>query len=213
MGYYRAGFNIVGVDIEPQPRYPFTFVQGDASSKLLVDALVALLRPTLIWASPPCQAHTSMSNRWRGHGKTADSHVNLIPRMRELLQRSRASYIIENVEGARHELRSPIRLTGELFGLATTRPRMFECSFAIAQPRLPPKRSTIGVYGDGPYGNLLRRRADGTEYRRASSLAEGRAALGIAWMEWRELAEAIPPNYAEWLARAFIASSTMRRSA
>jgi DNA (cytosine-5)-methyltransferase 1 len=136
-----------------------------------------------------------MSAKHRGKGTRADDHVNLIPATRDLLIASGRPYIIENVDGARRELRDPVRLTGELFGLGTHRPRIFECSFPAVQPALPPKSQTgIGVYGKAHDGRRLWTRSDGSIYRCAKSLEEGRIAMGVDWMQWRELAESIPPG-------------------
>lgn len=129
MGLHRAGFEVVGIDMKPQPRYPFRFIQAD-SLKPPVD----LMRFDLIWASPPCQAFSSMSNRWRvkGHKQTAP---DLIPQTRELLEQSGKNYIIENVTGAKKSLRNPIRLHGGMFGLSVDRQRLFECSFWFLRPK------------------------------------------------------------------------------
>lgn len=199
-GLQRAGFHVTGVDLTRQPHYC-----GDAF--LEADALtVELAGFDFVWASPPCQAHTTMSNRWRGSGGRADTHANLIPAIRERLAMAGVPYVIENVPGARRHLRSPLTLTGEMFGLGVHRPRLFETSVALLAPCKPqPARGSIGVYGKLHDGRLLWRRTDGTEQRAAASLAEARAAMGIDWMTWRELAEAIPPAYAEFIARQFLA--------
>lgn len=196
MGLHRAGYDVTGVDLHPQPRYPFRFLRADA---LTVD----LAGYDLIWASPPCQAHTTMSNRWRGQGGRADQHENLIGATRERLREADVPTILENVPGARRWLDRTVTLTGEMFGLGVHRPRLFEMSRAPVIPdRPPPSRTSIGVYGKAHDGRLLWRRKDGTEQRAAGSLAEAQAAMGIDWMQWRELAEAIPPAYSEYLARA-----------
>jgi DNA (cytosine-5)-methyltransferase 1 len=199
MGLVRAGFDVTGVDLAPQPRYPFRFLQADA---LTID----LSGYDFIWASPPCQAHTAMSNRWRGKGGKADSHVDLIAPMRDRLVASGVPYVIENVPGARKMLRDPVVLTGEMFGLGVHRPRLFECNWPLLAPPKPrPDPQSIGVYGKAHDGRLLWRRKDGTEQHAAASLVQGQRAMGIDWMQWRELAESIPPAYSYFLARQFLA--------
>jgi DNA (cytosine-5)-methyltransferase 1 len=198
MGYHRAGFEVVGVDINPQPHYPFEFHQADALTYPLggFDA---------IHASPPCQAMTTMSNRHRGKGGLADSHINLIPETRAAIGHLMLPYVIENVPGARRYLRNPVTLSGGAFGLGVDRPRLFESNILL----LGHPRATVdplGVYGKAPDGRRLFTRADGSVQRAASSVAEAQWAMGIDWMDWRELAEAIPPAYTEWIGRQLIAA-------
>jgi DNA (cytosine-5)-methyltransferase 1 len=196
-GYHAAGFEVVGVDHSPQPNYPFTFVRADSfeavARNLIKDGDFAAIH-----ASPPCQASTTMSNRWRGAGGKADSHENLIEATRELLQATGLPYVIENVPGARKWLRNPAVLTGEMFGLSVHRPRLFETNWLLLVPPKPPAaRDTVGVYGKAHDGRLLWRRKDGSEQHAASSLEEARAAMGMPWASWRGCAEAIPPAYTE----------------
>ncbi len=199
MGLHRAGFEVVGVDLAPQPRYPFAFHQADALTFPLEGF-------DFIWASPPCQAHTTMSNRWRGKGGKADSHVNLIAAMRARIKPTWLPYVIENVPGARSHLTNVVELTGEMFGLGVHRPRLFETNWRVLAPsKPPPSPQSIGVYGKHHDGRLLWKRSDGTEQRAASSLEQARVAMGIDWMEWRELAESIPPAYSEFFGRCFLA--------
>lgn len=207
MGYHRAGFEVVGVDIAPQPNYPFEFVQMDAISYAMdrghtFDA---------IHASPPCQAFTTMSNRWRGAGGKADSHPELIAVARETIRYFDPPYVIENVPGARRWLESPILLSGGMFGLQVERPRLFESSELLFTP--PPRKvdDPIGVYGKAHDGRRLFTRADGTEQRAARTLEEARQAMGIEWMDWRELAEAIPPAYTEWIGRQLLQAIAQKR--
>lgn len=194
VGYARAGFEVVGVDLKDQPNYPYEFHQGDALDWAL---RIVGTEFNAIHASPPCQAFTTMSNRWRGAGGRADTHDALIGPVRGMLQQIGLPYVIENVPGARKELRNPIALSGGSFGLGVDRLRFFECSFPVMVPPRQPVENPIGIYGKAHDGRLLFKRSDGTEQRAAKTLEEGREAMGIDWMDWRELAEAIPPSYTE----------------
>lgn len=130
MGLYRAGFDVVGVDIEPQPNYPFMFFQADALTFPLGNA-------DFIWASPPCQGFTAYKRR-KNHVRPRE---NLIPAVRErLLGRAHA---IENVPGA--PLVKPTMLCGSMFGLDVRRHRLFETSFAMVAPPLQPPRPNAAV--------------------------------------------------------------------
>lgn len=145
-GYHRAGFDVTGVDIVPRPVYPFTFRQADAFE--LLEDVDYLQSFDLVHASPPCQGYTTMSNRWRGHGGKADTWERGIAATRAGLQAAGVPYIIENVVGARAEMRAPVLLRGGDFGLEVDRPRLFESNLPIAPP--PPGRKAtkvVGVYG------------------------------------------------------------------
>lgn len=189
-GLADAGFKVVGVDIAPQPEYPFLFVQADALEYPLggVD---------FIWASPPCQAHTTL----RGLGKANAADLDLIPAVRERLVQSGIPYVIENVVGA--PLYSPLMLCGSMFGLAVRRHRLFEASFpagllASSLACSCRSRKNIAVYGKAP-GHRL---PDGVQ--RARSVEHGREAMGIDWMSWRPLTQAIPPAYSRFLAQMWL---------
>jgi hypothetical protein len=187
MGLHRAGFEVVGVDIKPQPRYPFEHHVADALTFPL-DGF------DLIWASPPCQRY-SMYARNMG---TAHNHPDLVVPVRARLEASGVPFIIENVPGA--PLRADVILCGSMFGLAVRRHRLFECSFLVglAPAACDHSRPAIPVYGHGtPQWYRMRRGNIG--------LAEKRAAMGdIDWMNRDELSQAIPPAYSEWLARRFL---------
>jgi DNA (cytosine-5)-methyltransferase 1 len=183
MGLHRAGYDVTGVDIRPQPRYPFPFIQADALR-------VSTAGVELIWASPPCQRYSIYS---RNIG-TAEIHPDLIAPIRALLVDSGAPYIIENVVGA--PLRSPTLLCGTMFGLPLLRHRLFETSFPIATltPKCAHKGNEIPVYGNGtPQWHR--------ERRGPVPIAEKRAAMGIDWMNRTELSQAIPPAYSEFFGR------------
>jgi DNA (cytosine-5)-methyltransferase 1 len=201
VGYYRAGFDVVGVDINPQPHYPFKFMQGDAleylegwleTEKDDDPALPPCLPFDAIHASPPCQAYTTMNNR---HGSSSPP---LIATVRTLLSETGAPWVIENVGGALSEMQSPITLTGAQFGLNLHRPRLFEASFMLmAPPRAKRRPDAAAIYGRQD-GRRLWTRADGTELH-VSDLATASDAMGIDWMTWDEIREAIPPAFTEFV--------------
>jgi DNA (cytosine-5)-methyltransferase 1 len=195
MGYHRAGLDVVGVDIKPQPNYPFEFHQADALSYPLegFDGF---------HASPPCQDYTTMNNRW---GSDAP---RLIAPIRERLRATELPYVIENVPGAKAWLLSPLELTGEMFGLAVHRPRLFESNqLFLAPPRPPRQKNAVAVYGKQD-GRRLWTRTDGTELR-VANLEMASAAMAIDWMTWDEIREAIPPAYTEWIGRQLLPSLRM----
>ena len=196
MGYHRAGFDVVGVDIDPQPNYPFEFVQADANEYPL-DGYDA------IHASPPCQDHSMMKNRAGLHGTGW-----MLEHTLRRLHAQDAPWIVENVVGA--EMPTAITLCGASFGLGASgmdlpRHRQFECSFAVlAPPCSHRKGKTMGVYGNGT--NSWHREKIG----RNLTVAEMREAMGIDWTTRGELSQAIPPAYTEWLG-AFLMAEVMQR--
>jgi DNA (cytosine-5)-methyltransferase 1 len=216
VGYHRAGFDVVGVDNRPQPRYPFKFHQGDAMTWPL-DGYDA------IHASPPCQAYSSTR-----HLPNTKPHPELVEPTRERLQASGVPWVMENVVGA--PLTPHIILCGTMFGLVTDdwelrRHRLFETSglFILTPPcqhngpvagiyggktkrdrrrtlsiagnfpgRENARRRTLGVYGHGsahPEG--------GHPKGSSASLAQARALMDIDWMTTAEICQAIPPAYTE----------------
>jgi DNA (cytosine-5)-methyltransferase 1 len=190
MGLHRAGFDVTGVDIRPQSKYPFRFVQADALAPPF-----DLTAFDFIWASPPCQAYTGMQ-RLNTRAPKRD-HPRLIEPVREMLRASGVPYAIENVPGA--PLIDPLMLCGSMFGLKVRRHRLFECSFwALRPPCQHSPESPIAVYGDHPQqpGDKTMR------VNRARNLPEGQDAMGIDWMDWRPLTQAIPPAYGEFIGRA-----------
>lgn len=187
VGYHRAGFDeIVGIDITPQPNYPFTFIQADA-----LEPPVKLEAFDLIHASPPCQAYTPMANRWGSKQ----------PELVELLELPEP-YVIENVRGS--PVRPDLVLTGGMFGLGVYRPRLFELGgwFAMSPPYAPPTPGFVSVYGK-PDGRQL------WKMRHAwGSLDEGRDAMGVGWMQTAdEVRESIPPAYTQFIGEQFLASA------
>lgn len=194
-GYHRAGFDVTGVDIEAHPDAPHRVIEADALAVLTDAAFLASF--DVIHASPPCQGYTTMSNRHRGTGGKADSHPDLISFVRLGLQAWGGVYVIENVPGARREMRHPITLHGGMFGLRVHRPRLFESNVPIVATKAPKRHDPIGVYGKTHDGRRLFTRKDGSNQYAAASLEQAREAMGIDWMCWDDLREAIPPAYTE----------------
>lgn len=197
VGYARAGFDVVGVDIAPMPRYPFEFHQGDALDYLAehgheFDA---------VHASPPCQRYSTA---------TADPsrHPDLIAPVRSALLRLGVPYVIENVPQA--PLFQPVTLCGSSFALGVRRHRAFEANFDI--PERPHRHgeqgAPVGVYGQHPDSREFLRPNGTRRGAKARDLYAGQWAMGIDWMTWPELAESIPPAYTEYIGAALMAHLT-----
>jgi DNA (cytosine-5)-methyltransferase 1 len=186
MGYHRAGFEVVGVDINPQPHYPFEFHQADAMTYPL-DGF------DVIHASPPCQAFTS-AQPIRGR-----SHPDLLTPTRERLEAARARYVIENVERA--PMRPDLMLCGSMFGLATKRHRLFEFGAIGSHLWLSPPCNHVWPDGRpvGVYGHTGRKATGITSGNHGWLVTDWRRAMGIDWMSRDELAESIPPAYTEYI--------------
>jgi DNA (cytosine-5)-methyltransferase 1 len=195
MGYHRAGFDVVGVDIHPQPHYPFEFHQDDATTFPL-DGF------DVIHASPPCQAYSATAH----FSSSGTNHPMLVEPTRDRLVASGQPWVIENVVGA--PLLSPVRLCGSSFGLRVWRHRLFEMSDPPAM--VPPcshyhHPEPLDVTGTGA-ASVRPRLSGGGRSRKPAGVSQARAAMGIDWMSRRELAQAIPPAYTEWIGRQLIAS-------
>lgn len=202
MGYHRAGFEVVGVDVKPQRHYPFEFHQADAL-EYLADHWQEF---DAIHASPPCQFATKLRSLHSGR-----EYTNWIPQTRTMLQATGKPFVIENVEGAKAHLHSPVMLCGTMFELRTGdadlwRHRLFEVNWPLVlTPPCQHGRRVIGIYG----GHGRDRRvisvvghAGGKSTRRAEngfSCAERNEAMGIDWMTQAELSQAIPPAYTEYI--------------
>lgn len=198
VGYYRAGFDVVGVDHLPQPRYPFEFIELDALvflDRRLMDRYAA------IHASPPCQVHSAAARI----GNARPGHQDLIVQTRLNLQRIGLPWVIENVPGA--PLHAPIVLCGTQFGLKLRRHRLFESSVALLAPaqRCTHKDGDVTVFGHavqlcGSRGTAYKDASGRTHYRQKRvHLAVGSDAMGIDWMTRAEISQAIPPAYTEFI--------------
>lgn len=188
MGYSRVGFDVVGVDIDPQPRYPFEFHQADAVEFLREHAHEF----DAIHASPPCQAFT-LAQKIRGN-----AHPDLIEPTRALLEAWGGPYVIENVPGA--PVRADVKLCGDMFGIKTYRHRLFESNVALTAPAHRPHVHRTTKMGRPPredehmhiVGNF-------------SGVDRARSVMDMPWANRDGLREAIPPVYSEHIGRQLMA--------
>lgn len=191
MGYYRAGFEVEGVDNKPQPHYPFKFYLADALEFPLegYDAY---------HASPPCQRFSAAA---RLH-QNADLHIDLLTPIRDRLSMINEPYVIENVVGA--PMINPTMLCGSSFGLRVRRHRLFESNFqiwglpcshhwqnknplwSIRQRYKTIKTGVCYVFGNQEVGQTME---------------DWKLAMGIDWMVRNELNQAIPPAYTEYIGK------------
>jgi DNA (cytosine-5)-methyltransferase 1 len=210
-GYHDAGFDVVGVDMSPQPRYPYGFIQMDATA---VDQ--RFIRTfDAVHASPPCQGYTAMR-----HAPGAKGAPRLIGQVRAMLEASGLPWVIENVEEAGSEMRDPMMLCGSAFGLQShgcelRRHRLFESNVALASPGckhgpLP----VVGVYGgharirSAKHGGRTTRDAWPNGHKPVAA-----EAMGMDWATLAEMSEAIPPAYTSYIGVQLIAHIISQRFA
>lgn len=188
-GYVDAGFEVVGVDIDPQPRYPFEFVQADALEYLAeygheFDA---------IHASPPCQLYS------KTHRINKSDFPDLIGPTRDLIEPLGTPYVIENVMDAEPELIDPFMLCGEMFGLETYRHRLFETNWNLEEQEHPEHVKRTTKMGrapiDGEYMHVV---------GNFSGVDKAREVMGMPWANRDGLREAIPPAYTRWIGEQLI---------
>lgn len=196
VGYHRAGFDVVGVDLAPQPHYPFEFHRADALEYPLggYDA---------VHASPPCQKFTIAQNA----RKNAAAHPDLIAPTRARLAAAGVPYVIENVKRA--PLINPVELCGTAFGLGAEgfelrRHRLFECTFAVMVSPCWHRQPAAPVFGHNAGRDFYRR------HGRGFNAAAKAAAMGIDWMTRDEVSEAIPPAFTEHIGGYLLAHLTAR---
>lgn len=204
MGYHRAGFEVVGVDVVDQPHYPFEFYLADA---------LAVVNPESSWssfgmfpssfdvihASPPCQSFTAYRRRGDGVG---DAYPDLVQPVRELLNATGLPWIIENVEGA--PLHAPITLCGSIFGLDVQRHRLFESSFPMMSP--PCDHSQFqGSYPCATNRTNPRKTCEIGVWR--IPLETQKQAMGVDWdCTLPELSNMVPPAFTEWVGTQLLQS-------
>ncbi|MER7146944.1 DNA cytosine methyltransferase [Streptomyces xanthochromogenes] len=193
MGYHHAGFEVTGIDIAPQPRYPFTFIQADAVSFVREHGADF----DFIHASPPCQLDTDCQ-RLRGN-----DHPDLIGPTRTVLEATGRPWVMENVRGALPKLRTPVLLCGAMLGIQTYRHRYFETGggFHLIQPRHPRHTTPQAKMGrpvpPGHFGQYI---------GNFSGVPQARTVMGVPWMNRDGIRECIPPAYTQHIGRAFLAS-------
>ena len=182
MGYAWAGFEVIGVDSELQPHYPFPFVQADALDFPL-DGF------DVVHASPPCQHYSCTQRLWKRE------HPDLVPAVRDKLQAWGGFWIIENVPGA--PMQHGVILCGTMFNLKVFRHRYFESSVLLFAPGPCRHRGHVKRWGHktGAYISVV-----GHDFRHD----EASQAMGIDWMNNQELSQAIPPIYTAWLGQQLI---------
>ena len=189
MGYHRAGFDVVGVDIAPQHSYPFWDIeQGDAMVYLADHDY--LREFDVVHASPPCQAYSAAM------AHLAHPQPKLIAEVRHQLVVSGVSYVIENVPGA--PMRDPAIVCGTGLGMRIYRHRLFESNLPLqgttcdhSQPALNPHWS-------------ISRQAIRDEFGDDDPEAPWRREMGVEWMDRQEAREAVPPAYTEHIGRQLI---------
>lgn len=185
-GYQRAGFHVIGIDKDPQPRYcGDEFIQGDVLDVL--PGLLASRDVSALHGSPPCQAYT-LCQRIQGN-----THPDLVAPTRELFERSGLPWIIENVEGA--PLVDPVMLCGAMFPeLRVYRHRLFESNLPLIVPAHPEHVAPLRKMGQAPQpGDWMH------VVGNFSGVAQAREAMGgVDWMNRDGLRESIPPAYAAW---------------
>lgn len=201
-GYHDAGFDVFGIDIEPQPNYPYEFIQGDA-----LQAWRRVQNFDAIHASPPCQAYSSLT-RGTNQGRT---YPDLVGPTRVLLEQTGLPYVIENVPGA--PLRNPLLLCGSMFGLGVRRHRCFETNWPVLQPECQHeamlRRYRVMRHGE----TYLSRYAPVYGSGGGKEMAQWADAMGIDWMTHAEMAEAIPPAFTQWIGERLLEQLSRARGA
>jgi DNA (cytosine-5)-methyltransferase 1 len=196
-GYHRAGFDVTGVDIAPQPNYPFAFVQADAMTYPLegYDAL---------HGSPPCQDHSGLNPAQADHGTGW-----MLAAVRERFRAQQTPWVIENVGGSGLAAQADmfgangLLLCGAMFGLPLYRHRLFETSFPVPAPHHPRHLVPASKAGHWEPGTII------SVAGNCAPIELARKAMGgVDWMTRDELAESIPPAFAEYIGAQLLEHAT-----
>jgi DNA (cytosine-5)-methyltransferase 1 len=218
-GYARAGFDVVGVDVKPQPNYPYEFVQADALEVLdrlsfglsLVEGDLACHVEDFaaIHASPPCQHFTKYGNVVKD---IRERYEDLIEPVRELLKATGLPYVIENVEGS--PLHDSIVLCGSMFDLDVQRHRLFETNWPLVPPTWPCRHKIWSRRFKSSTGRKPNSRFTIEVGSWDEKIERQKAAMGVDWtIATRELSEAIPPAYTEFIGQQLLAHPRLEAAA
>ncbi|MEU9222745.1 DNA cytosine methyltransferase [Streptomyces sp. NPDC048376] len=186
MGYHRAGFDVTGIDLAPQPRYPFRFIQADAIDYVREHGAEF----DFIHASPPCQRYS------RAQKIQHRDHPDLIAPTRTALKTTGRPWVLENVRGAVPKLERPVMLCGPMLGVQTYRHRYFETGdgLTLHQPHHPdhtvPQAKMGRPIPPGHYGQFV---------GNFSGVQHARNVMGVPWMNRDGIRECIPPAYTQWI--------------
>lgn len=183
VGYLRAGFDVTGVDLVPQPKYPLRFEQADALEYPLEGF-------DLVHASPPCHDHTPLTSV-----AGTDGTGWVLPAMRKRLEASGIPWVLENVPGA--PLRRDLMLCGKMFGLRVKRHRDFEFSAGLSVIQPPHPKHTVKT----ATSRRRERWAEGWDISVTGDVGTwcGPEAMGIEWMSGDGLSQALPPVYTQYI--------------
>jgi DNA (cytosine-5)-methyltransferase 1 len=191
MGYAQVGWKVTGVDIVPRPRNPHPVIIGDALEYLAEHGH----KYDFIHASPPCQGYSHLTPE--AH---KGNYPKLIHTLREMLADIGKPYVIENVAGARHDLKNPVMLCGSMFGLRTQRHRYFETSFPLAAPCACDHSEIPLLVTTASKASRAKRFSLGIPPK---TVKNAPLAYGINWMSCDGLKECIPPAYTRYIAEQF----------
>jgi hypothetical protein len=194
VGYDRAGFEVVGVDIKPQPKYPFEFIQADAFDYLSglherpLETWYEAIHAAPLWYTAAAQTLAS--------GSEGD-HEEQLPRVREALAGVGLPWVLENAtldRGANSYL-----LCGASVGLEIVKHMWFTTSFPLI---VPPCSHKHGGVADGTYvafarGSSAARVRKGWRLPPRRTMGEYKDAADLGWMSYRGAALASPPAYTE----------------
>jgi len=207
MGYARAGFDVVGVDIDPHPDYPFEFIQADALDVMIDHDFLS--RFVVVHASPPCPRYSVTGSIG---SYNPEDKPDLVGPTRDLLNYWGGNWVMENVPGA--PMPNAITLCGWAMGLRhIKRHRLFESTEFLMSPGCAcPKGDTVSVFGHSGEDRRKSTIAKYGEMRKHVPLAEVRELMGVQWMTNRDdVSDSIPPAYTQHIGEQLIAALAVTR--